>query len=168
MKIGIKKVELFCLGPIYFPEEKEIINNNRKSSKININNYKYSYEYFKECKTINSLKLIPLKISSIDKTCILRINNNLMEISFRMHNQKLNNFEQKFKYIKKAFNIETKSKTSIGDISMTINFFLSDIEFMFYHGDFSTIINNNEEAELYIYLKKFYYECVFKRKKMIK
>ena len=165
MKIGIKKVELFCLGPIYFPEEKEIINNKRKSSKININNYKYSYEYFKECKTINSLKLIPLKISSIDKTCILRINNNLMEISFRMHNQKLNNFEQKFKYIKKAFNIETKSKTSIGDISMTINFFLSDIEFMFYHGDFSSNINNNDEVDLYIYLKKFYYECVFKRKK---
>ena len=86
-----------------------------------------------------------------------------MEISFKLNNQKFTKIERKFKNIIKEFNND--KKRSFLNILMTINFYLSDIEFMFYHGDFASIINNNDEPELYIYLKKFYYECSVVRKK---
>ena len=47
---------------------------------------------------------------------------------------------------------------------MNIYFYLSDIEFMFYKANFVSIINNNQNAELFIYLKKFKFEIEIKRK----
>ena len=53
---------------------------------------------------------------------------------------------------------------------MTIIFNISDVEFMFYQANFSNIINNEQEIypKLFIYLKKFNFECIIERKKMIK
>ena len=47
---------------------------------------------------------------------------------------------------------------------MDIYFNLSDIEFMFYKSNFASIINNKQNAQLFIYLKKFEFEIEITRR----
>ena len=155
MKIKLTKVQFFSLGSIVF-------KNEEKEESMEIN-YKNSYDFLKESKEIDGLELFELDINSIS-TGELCINKNKMEIFFKLDIIKMNNFQNNFKDICKEFNPENKKISKINDASMTINFNIPDIEFMFYQGDFHSIINNGEPV-LYIYLKKFYYECLIKRKK---
>ena len=156
MKIPIKSVQLFCLGSIYFQKEEK--------ERSNIN-YKESYDFLKKSEEITGLELFELDMKSISESGKLYLNKNKMEIFFKVDIKKMNDFQNGFKEIYKEFNPESRKMAKVIDASMTINFNISDIEFMFYQGDFHSIINNNGEPELYIYLKKLYYEFLIKRKK---
>ena len=158
----IKKVDLLCLGAIYFPEkldDKGIDNNLIMFGK----NYKYSYNFFKENLEIDFIELVPLKINS-ENGATLEINNDKFEIFFKINNQQINKFQDKFSPSKKVLNPNTKKKKKIMECEMTITFNISDIEFMFYQSDFKAVVNGDEWPELYIYLKKLCYECLIVRK----
>ena len=136
MKIHTKDVQLFCLGSIFFKNEE-----NEK------NEYIKSYDYLKESKEIDGLELFELDLKAISKTGELCINKNKMEIFFKTDIQKINDFQNKFKEIHKEFNHEKSKISKAIEASMTINFNISDIEFMFYQGNFHSLINSNGEPK---------------------
>ena len=162
MKINIKNVELFCLGSIFFQKDDQ---KEKKQKEENEN--QYFYDYLKENSTIEEIELVSLDINAESKSSVLCMNKNKFEISFKITCQKLNEFQSNFKEAKKELNPKQKSKLTISKASMTIIFSISDVEFMFYQANFSNIINNDHDIfpKLFIYLKKFNFECIIERKK---
>ena len=164
MKINIKNVDLFCLGSIFFHKDDKKEKNQKEESE---NESEYFYDYLKENKTIEAIELVSLDINAQSKSSGLYINKNKFEIFVKLTSQKLNEFQSNFREAKKELNLKQKSKLTISDASMTIIFNISDVEFMFYQANFSNIINNEQEIypKLFIYLKKFNFECIIERKK---
>ena len=121
----IKKVDLLCLGPIYFT--KNLDDKGKDNNLINFGkNYKYSYNFFKENLEIDFIELVPLKINS-ENGATLEINNDKFEIFFKINNQQINSFQDKFSFSQNVLNPNTKKKKKIMECKMTITFNLSDI-----------------------------------------
>ena len=148
-KIDVEKIKIFFLSHLYFPENE----NNNKEKIYNIDNYK----------EIEIIELIQQN-TDFNKKAHFIIERNEFKLEFEIVNKKLNDFQNKFDEVRKELKDEKRKIRITSEVKMFIYFNLSDIEFIFYKSNFSSIINNNEKPELYIYLKKFDFECEITRK----
>ena len=148
-KIDVEKIKIFFLSHLYFPENE----NNNKEKIYNIDNYK-------EIEIIELIK----QNTDFNKEAHFIIEKNEFKLEFEIVNKKLNDFQNKFDEVRKELKDEKRKIRITSEVKMFIYFNLSDIEFIFYKSNFSSIINNNEKPELYIYLKKFDFECEITRK----
>jgi len=144
-------------------ENKNEVNKKEENEKEeNKKENEFFYDYLKENSTIESIELVSLDINAESKSSGLCIDKNKFEIYFKINCQKLNEFQSNFNEAKKELNRKMKNNITISEVSMTITFNISDVEFMFYQANFKNIINNEQEIfpKLFIYLKKFNFECI--------
>ena len=158
-EIGVEKIKILFLSYLYFPKEQN--NNKEKNEKYNIP--LYDYDNLMNNKEIEKLELIE-QSSDFNRKAKFIYDKNLFTIKMQISNKKLNDFQRKFTHEISELGEEKKNLTIISQPEMNIDFYLSDIEFMFYKANFASIINNNQNAELFIYLKKFKFEIEIKRK----
>ena len=148
IKIDIEKIKILFLSHLYFPENE----NNNEEKTPNINDYK----------DIELIELIQQK-NYFNKKAHFIIEKNEFKLEFEIVNKKLNDLQNKFDEVRKELKDEKRIIRITSTPKMFIHFKLSDIEFIFFKSNFSTIINNNEKPELYIYVKKFDFECEITR-----
>ena len=153
MKIDIEKIKILFFGYLYFPKEK---NDNQEKAP-------YDYDNLLKNKEIEKLELIE-QSNGFNKKANFYYGKNEFKIEMEIVNQKLNNFQRKFSNEIKELKENKNKLTIISDPKMNIYFNLSNIEFIFYKANFASIINNNETAELFIYLNKFDFEIEITRK----
>ena len=156
-EIGVEKIKILFLSYLYFPKEQN--NNKEKNEKYNIP--LYDYDNLMINKEIEKLELIE-QSSDFNRKAKFIYDNNLFTIKMQISNKKLNDFQRKFTHEISELGEEKKNLTIVSQPEMNIYFYFSDIEFMFYKANFASIINNNQNAELFIYLKKFKFKIEIK------
>ena len=163
MKINIGKINILFLSYLYFPSEENV--ENKDKNKL----YSYEYENLLKNKEIEKIELIEQN-KYFNKKAEFIYNKNKFKIEAPISNKKLIDFQRKFDKEKKELNEDKKDLTIISkpQPKLIIYFNLSDIEFIFYKANFASIINNDEKAELFFYLKKFEFECEITRKNYYK
>ena len=144
-KIDIEKIKILFLSHLYFPENE----NNNKEKIYNIDNYK----------EIEIIELIQQN-TDFNKKAHFIIERNEFKLEFEIVNKKLNDFQNKFDEARKELKDEKRKIRITSEVKMFIYFNLSDIEFIFYKSNFSSIINNNEKPELYISYYYIYYSLI--------
>ena len=126
-KIDIEKIKIFFLSHLCFPENE----NNNKEKIYNIDNYK----------EIEIIELIQQN-TDFNKKAHFIIERNEFKLEFEIVNKKLNDFQNKFDEVRKELKDEKRKIRITSEVKMFIYFNLSDIEFIFYKSNFSSIINN--------------------------
>ena len=159
MKIDIDKIKILFLSYFYF-------SDNEKSNKEKIEEKyfnPYEYNYLLKNKEIEKLELIQ-QTKDYNQKAHFICDKNKFIIEMEITNKKLNDFQKQFENERKELFPDDRKRIRITSTPKIIIYFnLSDIEFMFYRANFAAIVNNDETSELYIYLKKFDFECQISR-----
>ena len=147
--IEIENIKILFFSHLYFQNGENI--NKEKFYNLN------------DCKEIEKIELIQ-ESKDFNKKAHFFYEKNKFKLEFEITNKKLNDFQNKFAEVRKELKEEKRTIRITSTPKMFIYFNLSDIEFIFYNSNFAAIINNNQKPELYIYLKKFDFECEITRK----
>ena len=159
-EIEIDKIKIYFLSYLYFSKEEEVNDNkNENVPKIIL---PYEYNYLIKSKEIEKIELVE-KSQDFNKKAYFKYSKNEFQIEFEITNKKLNDFQTKFDEVRKELKDDKKKLKITSTPKMHIYFKFSDIEFIFYQSNFAAIINGNEKPKLYIYLKKFGFECEITR-----
>ena len=157
ISIDIEKIKLYYFSYLYFPDENKEKN---ESNNLNIS----EFNNLLNNKEIETIELIQ-QSRDFNKKAKFIYEKNKFKIEFEITNKKLNECQNNFYQTRRELNDYKKDMTITSIPKMLISFNLSNIEFIFYKSNFAAIINNKEKPELYIYLKKFEFECEITRKK---
>ena len=159
MKIDIDKIKILFLSYFYFSDNEK--NNKEKIEEKYFNPYEYNY--LLKNKEIEKLELIQ-QTKDYNQKAHFICDKNKFIIEMEITNKKLNDFQKQFENERKELFPDDRKRIRITSTPKIIIYFnLSDIEFMFYRANFAAIVNNDETSELYIYLKKFNFECQISR-----
>ena len=152
MEIDVEKIKIFFLSYLYFPKEENYNKEKNEKKSIPL----YEYENLLKNKEIEKLELLE-QSKDFNRKANFLYGKNKFKIEMKISNKKFNDFQRNFDYERKELKEEKKDLTviSLPQPKMDIYFNLSDIEFMFYKSNFASIINNKQNAQLFIYLKKF-------------
>ena len=161
MEIDVEKIKIFFLSYLYFPKEENYNKEKNEKKSIPL----YEYENLLKNKEIEKLELLE-QTKDFNRKANFLYGKNKFKIEMKISNKKFNDFQRKFDYERKELKEEKKDLTviSLPQPKMDIYFNLSDIEFMFYKANFASIVNNKQNAQLFIYLKKFEFEIEITRR----
>lgn len=149
----ISNIEFYSLGQVYYPVE------NQEKNEMS------------EIKTgtddviIDTIQIIPLKIAAISNSGNFTIKNKKFCLKFNClgEENKIQNTLNSFKEEKKHLRYEFK-RIKIVKCTLMIYFKEDDINYIFHESEYKKIINTESNPTIYIYLKKFTYDCEIETK----